>query len=556
MRRHLGRIGSGWALILVGTLIVAAVPVRLSAHGTLPEWGRPLTPGEGRALRREIGRLSRERGVHEATLVTIARALGADLRNIDFPELIHRLQAQANRAAELQAQNAGLLAQIAAVSDPAVRAPAEQTLARAIAAFDEGRLDDADREFAALEVLRRSESEIVHAAWLSAVDARAAVAELRLDYDAAEALSLSAAREEQSASMLSVERQWRFTMGAATARYNQGRITGENAALERAIVLYRSEALPLVPRAERPDDWAVTQHDLGNALMELGEREASSTRLEEAVAAYEAALEVRSRTRVPIAWAQTMNNLGNALLGLGERSRGTARLKRAAVVLRAALEEFPRDRYPLDWAQTQNHLAIALSSIGERERGTARLNQAVQIYQAALEELDRDRVPLGWAMAQNNLANVLMALGQRSDDVARLEQAVGAYEMVLQVWTRDSHPLEWATAQNNLGIALDALGRRETGTVRLEQAASAYEAALQEWTRERVPARWATTTTNLADAVALICERTRDHARLDEFERRVREAQAVLRAGGHRAGLGRANFVLRRIAAVRRRIGA
>ena len=36
-----------------------------------------------------------------------------------------------------------------------------------------------------------------------------------------------------------------------------------------------------------PLDWAMTQNNLGNALQRLGERESGTTRLEEAVNAYQ-----------------------------------------------------------------------------------------------------------------------------------------------------------------------------------------------------------------------------------------------------------------------------
>ena len=57
--------------------------------------------------------------------------------------------------------------------------------------------------------------------------------------------------------------------------------------------------------------------NLGTALWTLGERESGTARLEEAVAAYRAALEERTRERVPLDWAMTQNNLGNALVALG-----------------------------------------------------------------------------------------------------------------------------------------------------------------------------------------------------------------------------------------------
>jgi hypothetical protein len=62
-----------------------------------------------------------------------------------------------------------------------------------------------------------------------------------------------------------------------------------------------------------PLDWAGTQNNLGSALQTLGARESGTTRLEEAVKAYKAALEEMTRHRVPLDWAGTQNNLGNAL---------------------------------------------------------------------------------------------------------------------------------------------------------------------------------------------------------------------------------------------------
>ena len=89
---------------------------------------------------------------------------------------------------------------------------------------------------------------------------------------------------------------------------------------------------------------------------------------------------------MPLDWAMTQNNLGIALSTLGERESGTARLEEAVAAYRAALEECTRERVPLDWAMTQNNLGIALRTLGERESGTARLEEAVAAYRAALEE--------------------------------------------------------------------------------------------------------------------------------------------------------------------------
>ena len=66
-----------------------------------------------------------------------------------------------------------------------------------------------------------------------------------------------------------------------------------------------------------------TQNNLGNALVRLGERESGTARLEEAVAAYRAALEERTRERVPRYWAQTQR--ASALRSQGSASGRAAR---------------------------------------------------------------------------------------------------------------------------------------------------------------------------------------------------------------------------------------
>ena len=49
-----------------------------------------------------------------------------------------------------------------------------------------------------------------------------------------------------------------------------------------------------------PADWAASQNNLGAVLQALGEREGSLELLNEAIAAFRAALEVRTRADVPI----------------------------------------------------------------------------------------------------------------------------------------------------------------------------------------------------------------------------------------------------------------
>jgi hypothetical protein len=88
---------------------------------------------------------------------------------------------------------------------------------------------------------------------------------------------------------------------------------------------------------------------------------------------------------VPLAWAQTQTNLGNALQSLGERESGTVRLQEAVEAYRAALEERTRARVPLDWAYSQQELAHALELLAERRRDAALLSEALVCIRGAAE---------------------------------------------------------------------------------------------------------------------------------------------------------------------------
>jgi exonuclease VII small subunit len=176
--------------------------------------------------------------------------------------------------------------------------------------------------------------------------------------------------------------------------------------------------------------------------------------LEEAVAAYRDALKEWTRERAPLQWAMTQNNLGTALMLLGERESGTGRLEEAVAALRDVLKERTREGVPLNWAMTENNFGNALRILGERESGTGRLEEAVAAFRNVLKERTRERAPLDWATTENDLGNALRILGERESGTGRLEEAVAAFRDALKERTRGRAPLDWAVSYGNQGVAM------------------------------------------------------------------------------------------------------
>lgn len=480
---------------------------------------------------------ARASGITDAALIELARRVSADISDPQqaFRELENMVEiAIHGRWKEREGSNLGPF--VDEVLDRVSEFTAQGALDDATAAIDAALAREAEE--ARLLEERRQESR---ARTLRLLDAGIDQDLLRRDADSVAARLVEKARTEvpENTSLFdylrAIRNEW----------YERGRDKVLAIDLEVAIALAR-HTVGLVADA---DQRGTALNDLGNALAELGTREADPARLEQAVAAYRLALEERTRERARLDWAMTQNNLGNALRILGMREAGTARLEQAVEASRLALEEATRETVPLQWAATQNNLGLALTDLGTRKASKEMLELAASAFRLALQELTRETVPAHWATTQNNLGIALTVLGSGETGTALLEQAATAYQLTLEVWTQEHFPLKWATVQNSLGNALRHLGLRESCTERLEEAVTAYRMALEEWTQERVPLDWARTQNNLGNALSDIGMHESGSNRLEEavvayrlaLKEQTRERVPPYWAGTH-FNLGRTLF--------------
>ena len=108
--------------------------------------------------------------------------------------------------------------------------------------------------------------------------------------------------------------------------------------------------------------------------------------------------------------------LATALTASGGQSGEVDQMEEAVTAYRAALEERTRDRVPLDWAGTQNNLGSALRSLGERERDPTRLEEAVTAYRAALDVYEASSTPHYSALAKINLVKAQALLNELHEE--------------------------------------------------------------------------------------------------------------------------------------------
>ncbi len=332
-----------------------------------------LTPAQARAVYQRldandelVAQLARQLGVQRQTLRAIALELDARNPGLDAETFINNIRALADKAASAQQTLAGLQQTVESLDPGGERSRALAILKQAQAAFDAGRLQEAEAAFAELAFLRRSELGGARKAWLAATDLQARSAALRGDLEAADRIRTAKSAELARQRQEDEREQWRNELARAGEWYDRGDRLGRNADLLRALQIYRDDVLPLAPRERVPLDWATTQNNLGAALSTLGQRESGTARLEAAVQAYSAALQERTRERVPLNWATTQNNLGNALRTLGERESGTARLEAAVQAYSAAQAVYTQETAPVRFTRLAEGIAEVSALIKAR----------------------------------------------------------------------------------------------------------------------------------------------------------------------------------------------
>ncbi|MFA8016102.1 tetratricopeptide repeat protein [Bremerella cremea] len=244
---------------------------------------------------------------------------------------------------------------------------------------------------------------------------------------------------------------------------------------------------------ERRYEAAAGLNDLG---CELRESTISSRKqnLVQAITCYERALRVYTEADFPQDWAMTQNNLGNAYGDLPTGDRG-ANLREAIACCERALRVYTEADFPQAWATTQNNLGNAYGDLPTGDRG-ANLREAIACYERALRVRTEADFPQAWAMTQNNLGTAYQEL-PTGDRGANLRAAIDCYARALRVYTETGFPQAWAMTQNNLGTAYKNLPTGDRGT-NLREAIACYERALRVHTEADLPGGFADTTANLS----------------------------------------------------------
>lgn len=323
--------------------------------------------------------------------------------------------------------------------------------------------------------------------------------------------------------------------------------------LREAIASFRV-ALVNVDATQNRADAYYSRWMLGRALVSLGYLKSDTALVREAVQVFLATAEVfpNSEALLPRAQAQVVAGVTSVTLAYMEGGlQGALTAVSANERLVAVAEALAPGDPPAVWARLEFGMGLAAQYLGVRGRSADHLWYAVSRYSAAVEHLDRREEPGIWLILQMLYAEAQSQYAEVKPFSGSYIGAAGVYREILAEPSLVD-PLRIPELQYALGRALEA-GSETPGRPKdwgLAAAIEAYRSAVAGYARDGRLLSWARAQNSLGVALHLLGDRTGLSWYYIESDVAHRSAIDVLELWGSEDDLGlvRMNLAMNRFA--------
>ena len=222
-------------------------------------------------------------------------------------------------------------------------------------------------------------------------------------------------------------------------------------------------------RGQGPLAVARLRCDRAEFLIACGGRLIEPWMIHEALSDLDAAARLLDAAYHPVSLARVFEARGEARLRLADISGDVAPVLDAIAAFQAGIELIAPDHSPLDWCRLQHRLGLAQLALAEAGDSEAGFDRALQAFSKALAALDGGPgLALRTLVAQDRAA-CLVRRAELSGDGYALDEAEAVLRSELSVLRHPVDPVAWAVLQLNLANVYLAQARA-TGRDRGERA--------------------------------------------------------------------------------------
>lgn len=175
-----------------------------------------------------------------------------------------------------------------------------------------------------------------------------------------------------------------------------------------------------------PDDYAITQNNLGNVYLQLSKYESGKKKynLTTALEHYQEALEIRKESKDTTEYSMTLSNIGIVYQQLFKLSGCKEQILSSINNLNEALEYRKIQNNPIEYAYTNNNLGLSYASLSLIEDSSKNLDLSIKSYKKSLKIFKKDKYENYFIQVSINLDAVYIKKAIDSEDLEYIKKAI------------------------------------------------------------------------------------------------------------------------------------
>lgn len=175
-----------------------------------------------------------------------------------------------------------------------------------------------------------------------------------------------------------------------------------------------------------PNDYAMTQNNLGNVYLQLSEYESGKENynLTTALEHYQEALEIRKESKDTTNYSMTLSNMGIVYQQLFKLSGSKEQILNSINNLNEALKYRKIQSNPIEYAYTNHNLGLSYVSLSSIEDSSENLDLAINSYNNSLKIFKKDKYEIYFIKVSVNLCTAYTKKSIDSKDLKYIKKAI------------------------------------------------------------------------------------------------------------------------------------
>ena len=235
----------------------------------------------------------------------------------------------------------------------------------------------------------------------------------------------------------------------AAAYMNKGIALADLNRLNEAIDAY-DPAIEICERLVNVENQTQFENGLAAVYLNKGAALRGLNKLSEAIETYDLAIKIRKRLVKEENQIRFENDLAAAYVNKGVALRSLNKLNEAIETYDLAIEIFERLVNVENQTQFKNDLAAAYGNKGVALRSLNKLNEAIEEHDKAIEIRERLVNVENQTQFENDLAGAYVNKGAVLADLNKLNEAIAAYDLAIEIFGRLVNEENQTQLENNL----------------------------------------------------------------------------------------------------------